>query len=163
MKDRFSSFDHINNTAVTESKSSRIWFGTLPWTNLFLPFPPITVRNAAYQCSISDNALFWLKSNVSHCEGDESNKNLDGQIRQDIVNEKARVQAEIDRLDGESCLSCLVTGVATCVGLAGYFGYLAMEDMHMKPITPQVRQRIAFFGVMSVGWVGVGAYRLYLG
>jgi len=167
MIDPFISYDHMKNTALADSKSSRIWSGTLHWTNLFLPFPPprppIKLRNAEYQCSILDSSLFWLKSNVAHCEGDESNRNLDGQIRQDIVNEKARVQAEIDRLDGESCLSCLVTGVATCVGLAGYFGYLAMEDMHMKPITPQVRQRIAFFGVMSVGWLGVGAYRLYLG
>eukprot|EP00977_Amphora_coffeiformis_P013186 scaffold3403_cov158-Amphora_coffeaeformis.AAC.4 len=107
--------------------------------------------------------MFWLKPNVALCEGDKSNQDLHEQLRQNIANEKARVQAEIDRLDRESCLSCLVTGVGTCAGLAGYFGYLAMEEMHIQPITTQVRQRIAFFGVMSVGWVGIGAYRLYLG
>ena len=85
------------------------------------------------------------------------------QLRQDIAAEKARVQARLDRLERKSCLSCLVTGVGTCLGLAGYFGYMAMEEMHIQPVTRQVRQRIAFFGVVAVGWIGAGAYRLYLG
>lgn len=102
-----------------------------------------------------------LKKNVMIATMNEQERK---QFRQGIIAEKVRVQAELDRLDHEkSCLSCLVTGVGTCLGLAAYFGYLAMEEMEVKPVTRQVQQRVAFFGVASLGWVGVGAYRLYLG
>ena len=120
--------------------------------------------------------VHFTAPNVTYCQergnDDDSRKNttstpLDQQLRDDIAREKARVQAELDRLDHQhSCLSCLVTGVGTCVGLAGYFGYLGMEEMHaQQPVmtTTQARQRMAFFGIMSVGWMGLGAYRLYLG
>lgn len=108
-----------------------------------------------------------LTPNKTFCEESDSetksNDSLELQLRQDIAKERARVKAEIEKLEKESCLGCLVTGVGTCVGLASYFGYLAMEEMHVKPVTLQVRQRLAFFGVMSIGWIGMGAYRLYLG
>lgn len=32
----------------------------------------------------------------------------------------------------DSCRSCLYTGVATCIGLAGYFFHLATEDDNMQ-------------------------------
>ena len=36
---------------------------------------------------------------------------------------------QVDGLkEEESCRSCLYTGVSTCVGLSGYFLYLAMEE-----------------------------------
>lgn len=128
--------------------------------------PPVKNLVSPFQqpiFSLTCNAMVWLRPNITVCEGRQSNEDLNKQLRQDISHEKARVEAEIDRPDNESCLSCLVTGVGTCGGLAGYFGYLAMEEMHVQQVTTQVRQRIAFFGIMSVGWVGVGAYRLYLG
>ena len=108
--------------------------------------------------------LLLITPNRTKCqERKDESTSLDQQLRDDLAREKARVQAELDRLDHQSCLSCLVTGVGTCLGLAGYFGYLGMEEMHIQPVTAQVRQRAAFFGVMSVGWIGIGAYRLYLG
>ena len=122
--------------------------------------------------SISANLGKWnlnaisplFSSRKTWCqEADETSAIDKQQLRKDIAIEKARVQGELDRLDNTSCLGCLVTGVGTCLGLAGYFGYLAMEEMEVKPVTRLVRQRIAFFGVAAVGWVGAGAYRLYLG
>ena len=88
--------------------------------------------------------------------------NIEQALRQDLAQEKARIQRELDQDDG-SCLGCLITGVATCTGLAGYFGYLAMEEWHTRPWTRQVRGRVIFSSAMAVGWVGLGAYRLYLG
>lgn len=99
----------------------------------------------------------------SSADPNDDNNHIQQQLVEDVHKEKARVQSELDRLDRESCLSCLIVGVGTCAGLAGYFGYLAMEESQIRPVTLQVRQRLAFYGILSIGWVGIGAYRLYLG
>ena len=79
--------------------------------------------------------------------------------------------------DGESCRSCLYTGLATCTGLSGYFLYLAMEEeLHRtsKPNTlqstivnfmrgnPVPKQNRPFLFAMSAAWFVAGSYRLYL-
>lgn len=124
-----------------------------------------THANQRQQSPFPKISLFSPKTSL--CEENTKNNNNDITTRrllEDVKKEKARVQGELDRLEAEdSCLSCLVTGVGTCIGLAGYFGYLAMEESHVRPVTLQVRQRLAFFGVAAVGWIGAGAYRLYLG
>ena len=79
--------------------------------------------------------------------------------------------------DGESCRTCLYTGLATCTGLSGYFLYLAMEEeLHRtsKPNTlqstivnfmrgkPIPKQNRPFLFAMSAAWFVAGGYRMYL-
>jgi hypothetical protein len=85
----------------------------------------------------------------------------------------------------EDCIGCLITGVATCTFLSGYFGYLAYEDIlveHDKKMATSKSQSVSatikslqstlrktkqrpnpYFLAISGVWVVVGAYRLYLG
>jgi len=101
-----------------------------------------------------------------------------------LAREKARVQAELDRLDQEgSCPSCLYTGVATCVGLALYFTHLAFDEDAPREAVNAVKTgkskslsslsagsfmvrkappRFSFLAI-AAGWVGAGVYRWYLG
>lgn len=104
-----------------------------------------------------------------------------------LAQEKARVQAELDKLEQEgSCPSCLYTGVATCVGLALYFTHLAFDDDTPRAALRAVKTdqngqgkprlsslagssvirkappRLSFLAI-AVGFVGAGAYRWYLG
>lgn len=81
---------------------------------------------------------------------------------------RAKIQAEIDRLQhkSESCASCLWTGVGTCVGLAAYFAHAAYEIDESKLTAIAKRQQRyskPAFLFISVGWLGIGAYRWYLG
>jgi hypothetical protein len=85
---------------------------------------------------------------------------------EEVRREKARIQAELDRLerqsgrrqdDTERCDSCLYTGVATCAGLASYFAHMALYDAAVQP-----RHR-PFLMAVSAGWIAVGAYRWKLG
>ena len=41
------------------------------------------------------------------------------------------IQSDPNRKEGESCRSCLYTGVSTCLGLSAYFLHLATEDDKM--------------------------------
>jgi hypothetical protein len=112
-----------------------------------------------------------LTLNIAACEAERAEEENAAagemstqQLREEIALERVRVQAELDRLgDESSCPSCLYTGVGTCLGLASYFGYLGMEEAHVQPVTLNVRQRQAFFGIMAVGWISIGAYRYHLG
>lgn len=165
---------------IYKVEQAKNWF---PGNEFFSPFPRmyrqlrrIRTKDSMFANLAKCNVLagpILIMPQVTYCQerlaadktDTSSINNFDeaAQLRQDVATEKARVQAELDRLEHQSCLSCLVTGVGTCLGLAGYFGYMSMEEMHIQPVTRQVRQRIAFFGVVSVGWIGAGAYRLYLG
>jgi hypothetical protein len=84
--------------------------------------------------------------------------------RASLEREKARVQAEIDRLDSSSCWGCLLTGVGTCLGLSTYFFYLGYgeEQRSQRARLRQIRQR-PFYVAISASWLVVGAYRLHLG
>ena len=63
-----------------------------------------------------------------------------------------RLQSELD----QPCQACLYTGVATCVGLAGYFAHFATEEATLK------RNR-RFLWICSAGSLVAGAYRWHLG
>jgi hypothetical protein len=87
---------------------------------------------------------------------------------EEVQREKARIQAELDRLerpgqrhrqdvDTDRCDSCLYTGVATCTGLAAYFAHMALYDAAVQP-----RHR-PFLMALSACWMAVGAYRWKLG
>ena len=82
------------------------------------------------------------------------------------MEERAKIQGEINRLQNESCASCLWTGVATCAGLAVYFAHAAYEIDKAK-LTAVAKQQQRYnkpaFMAISVGWLGIGAYRWYLG
>lgn len=122
-----------------------------------------------------------------------------------IKHEKARVQAELNRLEAQGdCPSCLWTGVLTCVVLSAYFGNIACEEYerihdssphHQQPgnngstvsskrsvqqasqqrsvaddmikMMQQRQRRFGtrplVFGALSIGWLGLGAYRYHLG
>lgn len=63
----------------------------------------------------------------------------------------------------EYCPSCLVVGVGTCIGLAGYFAYAAFgPPTPYETAASHVRRKPIFLAI-SAGWVGIGIYRLYLG
>jgi hypothetical protein len=140
-----------------------------------------------------DAAFLWRSTTAAattKCEADENVETTASSSfprdRELLQREKARVQAELDRLEG--CPSCLVVGVATCVGLAGYLTHLAYElplpepphhgaaataaagsagaaaaAAARKEAIRQALQRRPYFLSMAVGWICVGAYRLYLG
>ena len=90
-----------------------------------------------------------------------------------LEEQKAAVQAELDRLEREGpCSSCLYTGVATCAGLAAYFTHIAYDTSDIaETLTRRQRhsqlklmvQRRPYFLAISAGWVVAGAYRGYLG
>ena len=63
-----------------------------------------------------------------------------------------RLQSELD----QPCQACLYTGVATCVGLAGYFAHFATEESTLK------RNR-RFLWICSAGSLVAGVYRWHLG
>lgn len=70
--------------------------------------------------------------------------------------------------ENDTCPTCLYVGVTTCMGLAAYFAHMAMElpnNKSMKNLAPPKPWRFhkPFLITMSVGWLGLGAYRLYLG
>jgi hypothetical protein len=94
-------------------------------------------------------------------------------IAMPLEQQKATVQAELDRLEREGpCSSCLYTGVATCAGLAAYFTHIAYDTSDIAETLTR-RQRHAqiklmvsrrpYFLAISAGWVVAGAYRGYLG
>jgi hypothetical protein len=90
-----------------------------------------------------------------------------------LIEQKALVQAELDRLELEGpCSSCLYTGIATCAGLAAYFTHIAYDTSDLAAtLTRRQRhaqlklavQRRPYFLAISAGWVCVGAYRWHLG
>jgi hypothetical protein len=90
-----------------------------------------------------------------------------------LVEQKALVQAELDRLELEGpCSSCLYTGVATCAGLAAYFTHIAYDTSDIAAtLTRRQRhaqlklmvQRRPYFLAISAGWLVAGAYRWHLG
>jgi hypothetical protein len=90
-----------------------------------------------------------------------------------LIEQKALVQAELDRLEREGpCSSCLYTGVATCAGLAAYFTHIAYDTSDIvTTLTRRQRhgqlklmvQRRPYFLAISAGWLVAGAYRWHLG
>lgn len=90
-----------------------------------------------------------------------------------LLEQKALVQAELDRLEREGpCSSCLYTGIATCAGLATYFTHIAYDTSDLAAtLTRRQRhaqlklmvQRRPYFLAISTGWVVAGAYRWHLG
>jgi hypothetical protein len=86
---------------------------------------------------------------------------------------KALVQAELDKLDGESpCPSCLYTGIATCAGLSWYFTHIATDTSDLSKTATRKQQlayykiasqRRPYFLAISAGWICIGAYRWHLG
>jgi len=121
-----------------------------------------------------------------------------------LAKEKARIQAELDRLGidiaknqqslmegkDETCPACLYTGVATCIGLAGYFAHIAFEEggeqasqkartiadrtgqaplkaswswMAQARSTETIRRQRPAFLAISAAWLVAGAYRWHLG
>jgi hypothetical protein len=78
----------------------------------------------------------------------------------------------------DSCASCLWTGVITCIGLSAYFAHAAYDESPPVNITTsqpvvnkikwwqrqhQSRYTRPVFLLISTGWLGIGAYRWYLG
>jgi hypothetical protein len=90
-----------------------------------------------------------------------------------LVEQKALVQAELDRLEREGpCSSCLYTGVATCAGLAAYFTHIAYDTSDIAATLTRGQrhaqlklmvQRRPYFLAISAGWLVAGAYRWHLG
>ena len=96
---------------------------------------------------------------------------------------QAKIQGELDELraaaaaqerkDPSSCPSCLYVGVATSLGLAAYFAHAALEEVVVdeQKILSQVarkqqqqqRYNKPVFLAISIGWLGIGAYRWHLG
>jgi hypothetical protein len=85
---------------------------------------------------------------------------------------RGRNRTRPDGDDGESCTGCLWTGVGTCLGLASYFTYTAYEierdrTLHLNIMDAAGRHRHRYtkpiYLAISVGWLGVGAYRYSLG
>jgi len=90
------------------------------------------------------------------------------------VDERAKIQADLERLrrtaaekNNESCPSCLYVGVATSLGLASYFAHAAFEKVDERTLTEVAlrnqRYNKPVFLAISVGWLGIGAYRWHLG
>ena len=110
--------------------------------------------------------------------------------RQEQHNIKMKSTAQ--RENKESCQSCLYTGVATCIGLSGYFFYLATEEdtrqpnkkqqhpsklcsnksVPKSPTFPSIKSFMQgkpipkrnrpFLFAASAVWAVAGAYRVYL-
>ena len=106
-------------------------------------------------------------SSLPSPSNNESNRKLQLEA---IRQEKQQVQAQLDRLTGaeddesSSCLSCLIVGVTTCVGLSAYFAHIAYEEPAIgRETVQQAARRRPYFLAISAGWLCLGAYRLYLG
>lgn len=101
-----------------------------------------------------------VKTNTCFCDGHNDN-GANTIAQKSLVPIEQTDQIHLTKKD--SCPSCLYVGVATCTGLAIYFGSIAFE----KPLNPEMAATAArhkpVFLAISVGWVCVGMYRIYLG
>lgn len=88
-----------------------------------------------------------------------------GDDRQNMKRQQSEKQ---NKENHQSCDTCLYTGMATCTGLALYFGKLALEVPSIAKNTPKEvakmhrRSKYGFLTGAAV-WVAVGAYRWHLG
>ena len=71
---------------------------------------------------------------------------------------------DVNKVENDkSCLSCLIVGVCTSMGLSTYFGYVAFEPPTPSETVLAHMRRNSFCLAVSAGWFCIGVYRLYLG
>jgi hypothetical protein len=113
-----------------------------------------------------------LNQTVCYCDHGRNNdhlatherkeKNVQEQGDWELRHDQPKIIAQQEHPD-HSCWSCLVVGVATCTGLAAYFTYMAFEPPPVAETGVAAMLRKPTFLSISVGWMCLGIYRIYLG